>query len=102
MWDSAQGDVSVQDPDGWKRIAGFVAGKPAVLLFNPADENAVFLFNEGRQAIESLEEIPRVEFYLADPGLSFLLCFNHHDFLIGCGSAADWVDPSTTVLAPWP
>ena len=36
----------------------------------------------GRSAGDVLEEVHRSEFYVTDDDCSFLLCFNHHDFLV--------------------
>jgi hypothetical protein len=30
-------------------------------------------------------------FYVVDEGKTSLLAFNDHDFLVGCGAAAEWV-----------
>ena len=94
LWEHALGDESVQDPEAWRRIPGFVRNKRTVLLFNPDEEKAAFEFEDGNDAMVVLNEVPRVEFYLADPAEQFLLCFNHHDCLVGWGSAAGYVSQS--------
>lgn len=30
-------------------------------------------------------------FYLTNASTDYLLCFNHHDYLIACGAAREWV-----------
>ncbi|WP_346768745.1 DUF6756 family protein [Paenibacillus sp. HB172176] len=32
-----------------------------------------------------------VEFYITNKRCDYLLCFNHHDYLIACGEAINWI-----------
>lgn len=32
-----------------------------------------------------------VEFYVTNKNNEYLLCFNHHDVLIACGDATEWI-----------
>jgi hypothetical protein len=31
------------------------------------------------------------EFYVTDLNADYLICFNHHDVLVGCGNAQQWL-----------
>ncbi len=35
--------------------------------------------------------MPAEEFYLTNTLTDYLLCFNHHDYLIACGRAREWL-----------
>ena len=101
LWEDVQGAAAVQDPEAWRWIADYAArrSEPAILFFNPADESAMFTFKDGAQVVPVLEETPSFEFYLTDPDVTYLLCFNHHDFLIAAGEAAAWLERHTTASA---
>ena len=62
-----------------------------VLFFNKSDEKSMFLINSGNDLDFILSETYGFEFYVTDLDCSYLLCFNHHDILYGCGAAYDWV-----------
>ena len=38
-----------------------------------------------------LGETSLFEFYVTDKNASYLLAFNHHDYLIACGEAKNWL-----------
>ena len=37
-------------------------------------------------------ENDEIEFYITDRDQSYVICFNHHDVLYGCGAAKEWVE----------
>ncbi len=51
----------------------------------------MFELAHGRDAVAILEECTGFEFYLTNVEAKFLVCFNHHDFLIAAGDAAPWL-----------
>ncbi len=103
IWETMSSAASVQDPDSWLWITDYVQGKPVILFFDEQADAAMFSFNDGSQIIPVLSDCPLFEFYVADPALTYLICFNHHDFLIADGAAADWLmakrDESQTTTA---
>ncbi len=92
MWEDLSDCASVQDADGWQWISRFVGPRACVLLFDVAEEVEMFDVPSG-EALESLlANTFHFEFYVTDVDASYLICFNHHDMLIGCGSARAWVE----------
>jgi hypothetical protein len=91
MWERLLDATGVQFPEGWRRLADFLGTAPALLLFDPHDEKTYFEFDSGVDIPRVIEECFGFEFYVTDRQTSFLLCFNHHDFLIGAGAARAWV-----------
>ena len=47
-----------------------------------------------------LKKMYGFEFYVFDSSISYLICFNHHDQLIGVGSAKEWVNSLQQGSAP--
>jgi hypothetical protein len=92
LWEHLRNDIGVQLVDGWKLLPRFLGtGGPLALVFEPADERRYIRFHAAPDIVRTLEDCFRFEFYVTDDSLSFLLCFNHHDFLIGAGLAREWV-----------
>lgn len=56
-----------------------------------AGARTIWRLNNGSDLLKVLNECPPLEFYVCDEDARFLLCSNHHDFLIGWGEALDWV-----------
>jgi hypothetical protein len=59
------------------------------MFFNLPDEKAAFTFNKGDDVVSVLSETYGFEFYLTNRCAEYLICFNHHDVLIACGSAIE-------------
>ena len=86
-WDRAGAPAGSYAPDGWARIADYVGGRACVML--PEDGETGWGFASGGELREVLAELPGFEFYVCDEEASYLLCHNHHDYLIGWGAALD-------------
>lgn len=52
----------------------------------------MFLIHSGSDLNFVLEETYGFEFYITDKKCTYLLAYNHHDILYGCGSAIDWME----------
>lgn len=92
MWEAVSDCASVQNADAWEWIADFVGARPCVLLFDASEEVEMFGVPSG-EALESLlANCSQFEFYVTDVDASYLICFNHHDFLICCGDARAWLE----------
>jgi hypothetical protein len=98
LWERLQGCEGMQGSDVWRRIPDFVGG-PALLLVEDAQGRCGFRFNISSDLHRVLAGCPGFDFYVTDDCAQYLLSFNHHDVLIGCGDAASWVrslnDPTT-------
>ncbi|MGY3120680.1 hypothetical protein ACVWXQ_004617 [Bradyrhizobium sp. S3.14.4] len=49
------------------------------------------IFVCGADLLRVLEDCPALEIYVCDEEASYLLCSNHHDFVVGWGAALPWV-----------
>ena len=93
MWDGGglSDSASIQDPEGWRLISRFVGSRPCVLFFDASDEAEMLEILSGEALQTLLAESYGFEFYVTDADATYLICFNHHDMLIGCGSARVWL-----------
>ena len=56
------------------------------------DDEHAFLIANGVELQTILGESFGFEFYITDRDQSYVICFNHHDVLYGCGAAREWVE----------
>jgi len=91
LWDGRTEYPAIHDPAAWRLIADFVDDQPCLLLWEPSTERAVVRIERGQDLIRVLDEVHHGELYVTDPALSFMFCFNHHDFLVAGGDAATWL-----------
>jgi len=89
-WDMKTGSYGKRRPDGWERIPTFVGDTACCMFVDGAA--IVWKFSDGSDLLRVLKECPALEFYICDQDASYLLCSNHHDFIIGWGAAKLWVD----------
>jgi hypothetical protein len=52
----------------------------------------MFLFASGTDLAGTLAECVGFEVYFTDPDASYLLIHNHHDNVIACGRAKEWLE----------
>lgn len=91
LWDSIINAISVHDKDAWQWISKFVGSSEAIMFFNPCDEKKVISFKNGDDIVAILGDTYGYEFYITNRAVEYLLCFNHHDILIACGDAKEWL-----------
>ena len=60
--------------------------------FCSPEEKEMFLVQSGEDLNYILSETYGFEFYITDKQYSYLLCFNHHNILYGCGVAEEWIN----------
>lgn len=89
-WDRSEAPQGQLRPDGWELIPRYVGGEACCLFLEGA--STIWRFRNGTDLLRLLEECSALEFYVCDEDASYLLCSNHHDFLIGWGHASAWVD----------
>ncbi|UGY17737.1 hypothetical protein [Bradyrhizobium septentrionale] len=89
-WDRDTAPRGRLRPDGWELISKYVGAKQCVLFEDRARE--IWRFRDGSDLLQILDNCPPMEFYICDEEASYLLCSNHHDYLIGWGAASSWVD----------
>jgi hypothetical protein len=91
VWENLGEYSSVQNPDAWNWLDEFISGDEAVMFFDEEDDKGMVAFDWGTPVVPVLSECTGFEFYLTNRNGDYLLCFNHHDFLIGAGGANEWV-----------
>ena len=91
LWECLEGEASKYDPEGWKAIGEFPFKNKVTIFFDKENEPTMYSANNCNDVVELLSECPGFVFYITDDNYSFLLCHNDHDYLIGAGTAADWV-----------
>jgi len=98
LWERMHDQLSVQSTDGWTRIDDFVNRMAFILFFEKRDDSTMIAFPNGTRLTPILSECPLFEFYVTDDAASFVVCFNHHDFLIGTGQATSWISSLSAEL----
>ncbi|MDX1993321.1 MAG: DUF6756 family protein [bacterium] len=91
LWEHLNDAVAVRNGEGWRWISEFETQEAILFFFNSHDEEIIFEFQRMSDIVTVLEETQHFEFYLCDRSCTYLLCFNHHDYLIASGVAKDWL-----------
>lgn len=99
MWKCLKERESIQIEEPWTWLKEFTATIPTVLLFDRSEDNMALVFKTGIDAVSVLEECFRMEFYLTDMQATFLLCCNHHNYLIASGTALNWLRKKIEVVS---
>ncbi len=89
VWEKMVDDFSVCDSNAWQWINEFIKNTNTIMIF--LDEEASFIFQNGDDVVALLDEMYAFEFFLTDENLTYLLCYNHHDYLIASGTAKEWL-----------
>ncbi len=82
--------LTTEAPDAWRWPVDFLGENRCSLMFDPAKDRSVLLFEHGSDIVAVLEQIPRDEFYVSDLGLTFLLAYQN-PMLLAAGRAKDWL-----------
>jgi hypothetical protein len=93
LWEAFKEFVSVKAPfEAVSRfIREFVGTASAILFFLPWDESVAIVFPNGSQAMDVLDESFGFEFYITNEDVEYIICHNHHDYLIATGDAVSWL-----------
>lgn len=89
-WNRVSAPDGRQRQDGCELISAYVGNAPCLLFLDGA--RTIWRFDSGADLLRVLDESPLLEFYVCDEAASYLLCWNHHDFVIGWGAASAWVE----------
>lgn len=92
IWDGLISAAYLHDPQGWLKTGDFIEENPCLLLISDGYERKAFRFLNGSDLVKLLNNTFAFEFYITDEQYSYLICFNHHDCLIGCGNALTWIE----------
>jgi Family of unknown function (DUF6756) len=91
LWDRLIDSVSKYRVDGWSKATEFCHDQEVTLFLDEMNGTTMWHFNSGRELRVVLENSPGFEFYLTDPEVTYVLCHNHHDYLIGAGNCKAWL-----------
>lgn len=91
LWEYLKNYKSINDVNGWSYIEDFVKNNECIMFFNLSDDKKAFYIENGEQLNKILEETSGYEFYVTNELVEYLICFTHHDSLVGCGAASEWV-----------
>ena len=91
LWEKFVHYEAVNDDMGWSYIKDFVKDNECIMFFNQEQEQEMFLIQSGEDLNYILSVTFGFEFYITNKQCSYLLCFNHHNILYGCGIAEKWM-----------
>lgn len=91
LWESFAMATAGRSNVGWKVICDFGEQEP-ILLYKDAESFEGFIFPSAKSLRDILFDTPAFEFYVTNRMTNFVLCHNHHDYLIGVGSCKQWLN----------
>ena len=91
LWARFSRSIGRRRSDGWRLISRFFECRPVVLFADRSEDGRMWLFSSGFDVERVLGESSGFEFYLTDEDGASVLCFNHHDFIVGVGASVDWL-----------
>ena len=62
------------------------------MFFDDIEDKSVLVISDGKSLYKLLDDMFGFEFYITNFETNYLLCFNHHDCVLGCGTAKNWVE----------
>lgn len=92
LWENLKDCSILNDKNGWIYIKDFVKNNNCIMFFNNLDDNKMISVNGGEDLYKILYNTYGFEFYITDKNTQYLICFNHHECLLGCGTAREWID----------
>lgn len=92
LWEQMKGAAIIADSDGWQKLCDFVGNDRCLMFFDDIEDKSVLIINNGKSLYKLLDEMFGFEFYITNFETDYLLCFNHHDCLLGCGTAKKWIE----------
>lgn len=93
LWETFKEAAVIEDCNGWKKLCDFVGDNRCIMFFDDGEDDAMLVINDGNALYKLLSEMFGFEFYITNFKTNYVLCFNHHDCLVGCGTAAEWIKP---------
>ena len=96
LWEKLKDSVARRRDDGCSKATDYVGEKHAIFFLNESDGKRMWEFGSGQDLGRVLEASPPMEFYLTDADVTYVLCLNHHDVLIGTGACKAWLSSERT------
>lgn len=91
IWENMKESEYVNDPLGWSYVDDFVGKEKCLIMFFEFNNWVIMRISSGISLKKLLEESFAFEFYIVDEDVTYVICFNHHDQLIGVGKAKEWI-----------
>ncbi|MBX9582156.1 MAG: hypothetical protein K2X87_17770 [Gemmataceae bacterium] len=92
IWESFIDDVSRQTMQGVEIALSFVESECILLILCDDGTYLGYIFNSISGLRNLLGNLVPIEFMITDHDTKYVLYYNHHQYLIGVGHAAEWVD----------
>jgi len=92
LWENFTNELGINNKNAWEWIKEIIGNNETIMFFNPEDNSIAFKFFNGKDVDDVLGETFGFEFYLTNKTIDYVLCFNHHDVLIACGKAKEWLN----------
>ena len=90
LWEDFVDDASTIRNDGWRVACEYPEQHP-IILFRDSDAYEGYIASSPQSLERILAESPGFEFFLTNEDVDYVLCFNHHNYLIGVGQCKDWL-----------
>jgi hypothetical protein len=92
IWENLIAPCSRHNATAWRWLGDFVGATPTILLTTEYVHEPILVDIATRaEIVVLLGETTNFEFYLTNSTTDYLLCFNHHDYLIASGMALPWL-----------
>lgn len=91
LWEKFIHYEALKSDMAWSYIKDFVKDNECIMFFDPEEEKEMFLIQSGNDLNYILSETYGFVFYITNKQCSYLLCFNDHNILYGCGNAENWI-----------
>jgi hypothetical protein len=91
LWEHLSEKKSFRNESAWRFISEFIGNDSCLLFTEKKDENTIIKMTNGPELSLILGDSFHFVFYITNDNCDYLLCFNDHDYLIGCGTAKKWI-----------
>jgi len=88
LWEGFSDEFSIHREDGWV-LACHLFQERSILMFQNGSGYEAVQVDSADSLLSLLSECPGFEFYVTDAELESVICFNHHDYLIGVGKCKE-------------
>lgn len=95
LWTRLSTCGTIQNAEAWRWMGEYAGQRAVVVFFDAVEDDRMIEIASGMDLTRVLETCPLFESYSTDLDASYLLCFNHHDFLIAVGGAIPWLEERT-------
>lgn len=92
LWERLKQYKKLKDDMAWQYLKDLIGENECIMFFNQNEEKEMLLIHSGRDLNFILTETCGFEFYITDIKCTYLLAYNHHNILYGCGTAMEWME----------